>query len=137
MSDTEKIIRGWERCKAKTCPSIFSKEYYDCEYTDGLYCRQDKLIDDTISLLKEQKKLLDLQHSALRGSADMVELLFHKIDELPNVVRCKDCKYRGDTEKCCLAASCEEHDTQYFIMDDDGQWFCADGVKKDETNTNG
>ena len=53
--DREKVISGWERCRKHTCPSIDSKEYADCEYTVGLYCRQDLLIDDTIALLKEQE----------------------------------------------------------------------------------
>ena len=55
MVDRDKIIRAWERCQKDTCPTLFSQEYFDCEYTMGLYCRKDKLIKDTIELLKEEK----------------------------------------------------------------------------------
>lgn len=64
MADREKVIWGWERCMKHTCPSIDSKEYADCEYTVGLYCRQDLLIDDTIALLKEQDETIkELQNA--------------------------------------------------------------------------
>ena len=54
MPDREKVIRGLERCLKHTCPAIDSKEYRDCEYTMGLYCRQDILMHDAIAMLKEQ-----------------------------------------------------------------------------------
>ena len=57
MADIEKVIRGLKRCSEGTCPSIFSKEYEECEYTDGLYCRRDRLIAETIELLKEKEPL--------------------------------------------------------------------------------
>ena len=56
MIDVEKVIRGWERCSKGTCPSFVSKEYAECEYTVGLYCRQDRLIADTLELLKELQR---------------------------------------------------------------------------------
>ena len=46
----------------------------------------------------------------------------------PEIVRCKDCKNRGDVCKC---PKCE--DAYFYIKDtttDD--FFCADGVSKDE-----
>ena len=42
--EREKIRRGVKRCSAGTCPSVLSKEYEECEYTMGLYCRQDILM---------------------------------------------------------------------------------------------
>ena len=54
MADIEKVIRGWKRCSKGTCPSYLSKEYAECEYTIGPYCGQDRLIADTLELLKDQ-----------------------------------------------------------------------------------
>ena len=53
--DKDKILKGWERCK--TCnmsPIENCDSYLNCEYTTGLYCRKDKLIDETLELIKEQ-----------------------------------------------------------------------------------
>ena len=59
MNDIEKIIQAWERCKICDTSPIGSKEghqaYYDCEYTTGKYCRREKLIEETIDLLKKLK----------------------------------------------------------------------------------
>ncbi len=59
MVDREKIIRGLERCIVCSTSAITSAEgekaYRDCEYTVGLYCRQDELLRDVLSLLKEQE----------------------------------------------------------------------------------
>ena len=54
-------MKGWERCKVcdmglSSANPKGTQAYLDCEYTTGLYCRQDKLRDDTIALLKEQKE---------------------------------------------------------------------------------
>lgn len=127
MADREKVISGWERCRKHTCPSIDSKEYADCEYTVGLYCRQDLLIDDTIALLKEQDAEIKRLKGELHGFGDLFHTLSEKtekvIDEQQKIVRCKDCKKRNSWE--CW---------QYFfgrikIQDD---WFCADGEKRDK-----
>lgn len=60
MADLDKVLRGWERCLAGTCTSVCSKEYKECEYTIGMYCNRDKLIYESIALLKEYKKIKDL-----------------------------------------------------------------------------
>ena len=56
--DRNEIIKAWERCKKCDMSVLASEEgrkaYLDCKYTTGLYCRQDRLINDTIDLLKEQ-----------------------------------------------------------------------------------
>ena len=46
------------------------------------------------------------------------------------LVRCKDCKHRGKTEKCLLAAISEEKECPLFILDNRGDWFCADGERR-------
>ena len=49
----------------------------------------------------------------------------------PQIVRCKNCKHRGIVEKCLLAAVSEEKDVPIFILDNRGEWFCADGEKRE------
>ena len=51
----DKVIKGLERCLKGTCPAIASTEYEECEYTDGLYCRKDKLIFDALEILNANK----------------------------------------------------------------------------------
>ena len=46
------------------------------------------------------------------------------------VVRCKDCKHRGIIEKCLLAAVSAEKGVPLFMLDNRGEWFCADGKSK-------
>lgn len=48
------------------------------------------------------------------------------------IVRCKNCKYRGNSGKCVLSAISEEKDFPLFILDNRGDWFCADGKRKNE-----
>lgn len=58
--DIDKIIRGWKRCKvcsmSPIAPLESQKAYKECEYTTFIYCRRDKLIDDTIRILEEVKQ---------------------------------------------------------------------------------
>ena len=58
----QKIIDAWERCKKCDMSVIASEEgrkaYIECEYTTGLYCRQDMLVNDTVALLKEQEGIV-------------------------------------------------------------------------------
>lgn len=44
-----------------------------------------------------------------------------------SVVRCKDCIHKGKVEKCVLAAISEEKNCPLFMLDNYGEWFCADG----------
>ena len=49
----------------------------------------------------------------------------------PEIVRCKDCKHRGDRNKCIVAFVAEKQEMPYFFYDNRGEWFCADGVKQE------
>lgn len=53
--------------------------------------------------------------------------------EMNELVRCKDCKHRGNPDKCVLSAYLISRDMEYplFIIDNRGNWFCADGKRKD------
>ena len=65
MPDINKIIKSWERCKeCHMHPVGTSQAYLDCEYTIGLYCGQDKLIWDTLELLKELSSTLGIVQTA-------------------------------------------------------------------------
>ena len=47
------------------------------------------------------------------------------------LVRCKDCIHRGDSKKCILAAVAKTKNCPVFLVDNNGEWFCADGKMKD------
>lgn len=103
MIDREKVIKGLEHCK------LYNKVNCDkCPYDyngrgEGKSECTAELTSDVIAMLKEQTE----------------------------IVRCKDCKYRGNSEKCVLAAISEEKDFPLFMLDNRGNWFCADGERKD------
>ena len=47
-----------------------------------------------------------------------------------DIVRCKDCVHNGKVGKCVLAAIAEEKGYPLFMLDNCGEWFCADGKRK-------
>lgn len=55
-----------------------------------------------------------------------------KNGQIVEVVRCKNCIYRGKSEKCFLAAISEEKNVSLFMLDNHGEWFCADGKHKED-----
>lgn len=48
-------------------------------------------------------------------------------DRDAEIVRCKDCKWRGNEKKCIVAFVADKQDFPYFFYDNHGEWFCADG----------
>ena len=91
MGKHENVIKELEALKDSMCKNqCYSCSHEFIELGDNF---GTEIVEDAIELLKEQKEILDLQHSSMRGSADMIELLFRKFDE---IVLCKDCKYRGN-----------------------------------------
>ena len=60
-----------------------------------------------------------------------LEMLGYKPDGTPKdmveVVRCKNCIHRGKAEKCVLAAISKEKAFPLFMLDNHGEWYCADG----------
>lgn len=82
-------------------------------------------IEETISYLRchvgtHIERLIQHQNDAIT-----------MLKEQPEIVRCKDCKHRGNSEKCVLSAISEEKDFPLFMLDNRGNWFCADGKRKD------
>lgn len=109
--DREKVIKALECLKEGSyCECCDYKPYDDCI---------KRVATDAIALLKKQ----ETQKFFVDESG--------KITPLPVVVRCKDCVHRGKAEKCVLAAISEEKDFPLFMLDNRGEWFCADGVAKD------
>lgn len=118
MPDTEKVIKGLERCK------LYNKLNCDkCPYDyngrgNGKSECTAELATDALALLKEQKK----QRFFVDSDG--------KITPLPDVVRCKDCKHKGISYECILDRDLEEygsHRTQEY-----DNWYCADGERKEE-----
>lgn len=107
MKNIDEIIEALERCKICDTSIVASKEgrkaYIDCEYTTGLYCRKDILLDDILFFLKKQKQITEHRQ--------------------PEIIRCKDCNNRG-TSDCLIEELCNG-----WIPSDD--WFCADGKRKE------
>ena len=93
--------------------------------TTAAFCLcQRWILKDTIALLKEQESVIE----ALKSDLDETLAV---LGEQPEIVRCKDCKHRGNSEKCVLSAISEEKDFPLFMLDNRGEWFCADGERKE------
>lgn len=45
------------------------------------------------------------------------------------IIRCKNCIHNGKVEKCVLAAIAAEKNFPLFMLDNHGNWFCADGKR--------
>ena len=89
MKDVQKVIDGLERCLKHTCPQVDSKEYYECEYTIGIYCGQDKLLRDAVETLKEQE--------------DKLRVMFNRCEALTSADMCDICALREKCEKLLKA----------------------------------
>jgi hypothetical protein len=122
MTEMEKVIKGLEVCTRPGTRGCFY-DIKECPYDEN-GCRM-ALMRDALSLIKEQ----DAEISRISNA--YLELV-GKASKQPNVVRCKDCKHRGDRHKCIVAFVAEKQEMPYFFYDNNGKWFCADGVKKDE-----
>ena len=145
MQDINNILEAWKRCRKCTMGLIPGNEegtqaYIDCKYTLGMYCMKDKLEIQTIELLEQLKnkcpnececwdaayergKLdakeecenlrLEIAHEALMSST-----LMYQGKEL---IQCKDCKNWNKYYGCLNLSMMPSPD-----------WYCADGVRKNE-----
>ncbi len=55
----------------------------------------------------------------------------HMVDHWTELVRCKDCKYRGNNKKCIIAFVADKQDFPFFFYDNHGEWYCADGERSE------
>ena len=74
------------------------------------------------------KELIYEEVPAMAIDGEIVSTMFQPKQEL---VRCKDCKQRGNADKCVLAAISKEKNFPLFMLDNRGEWFCADGERKE------
>ena len=129
MADRVKVIKGLEIC-ANRVPGKYDRN--KCPYEiDGNYC-EINLTNDAIALLKEQQQQIWELQDQVEYLTDKQKKKFFvysdgKITPLPDIVRCKDCVHRGKVEKCVLAAIAAEKDFPLFMLDNHGEWYCADG----------
>jgi hypothetical protein len=124
MPDREKVIKGLEICIPMKYETNEEKEcrHEQCPYGRENYkpmngCFWD-LMSDALVLLKEQ----EAQKFFVDESG--------KVTSFPVVVRCKDCKHRGDRHKCIVAFVAEKQEMPYFFYDNRGEWYCADGERR-------
>jgi len=82
--------------------------------------------------LTDLKEILKWQKDILGYGAyiDIIDDTVSILKDCPEIIRCKDCKHRGKAEKCVLAAISAEKDYPVFMLDNRGEWFCADGKRK-------
>ena len=75
----------------------------------------------------------------IHGMMDVVDAwnckkIIELLESQAQVVRCKDCKWRGNKKKCIVAFVADKQEFPLFFYDNRGEWFCADGERKDDGN---
>ena len=65
-----------------------------------------------------------LLHPEEPVKSDQVEVI---TEDLPQIVRCKDCKYQSEPELGYTFGTCQMRSGWSPVNDD---WYCADGVRK-------
>lgn len=122
MADIQKVINAWKMFRN-------SNPYQLCDgrefraISEPEYC-MGQMIADTIELLKEQDRII----TSLK--ADLQETL-KVVSEQSNVIRCKDCINRGNPKKCLVAYIGDVKSVPYFYVDNNGEFYCADGKYAD------
>ena len=112
MIDMEKVIKEYEDY-VNSYISLTTSHDYEFEMHKAV-----------LTMLKEQEAEISKISNAYLD-------LVGKASKQPEIVRCKECKHRGNSEKCVLTAISEEKDFPLFMLDNRGEWFCADGARKD------
>ena len=89
-----------------------------------------ELFSAVISGIAAKPEMTGSLEHMIRASAMVIQMIddAETIDS-EQIVRCKDCKHRGNSKKCVLSAISEEKDFPLFMLDNRGDWFCADGKK--------
>ena len=103
--DMEKVVKAWE--------AVLSRDPLDAPWD---------LIDDTLTLLKEQEAAYQGAEELLRQKTILFDDAIKRLKEQEAVVRCGDCKHNA---RCEIAFGCSGN----------REWFCADGEMK-PTQTN-
>ena len=108
----------------------------------GLSIEREKVISEFEDFVKSFSKRDDTYYKGLfvsvltllkeQGKKKFFVDSDGKITPLPDIVRCKECIHRGKAEKCVLAAIAAEKDFPLFMLDNRGEWYCADGKREAE-----
>ena len=89
MTDREKVLKGWQRCKicnpGITATDEAKRAYVECEYTVGLYCDRNRLMNDTIELLQPVKPTWQGDYKAYCGECGK------RIPDYPKARFCRKC----------------------------------------------
>ena len=71
----------------------------------------------------------DEEFDSCRNKA--IDIAINKLEKDSDIVRCKDCTFRGDVTKCIVAHVIKDTGLPLFMFDKHGEWYCADGRRKD------
>ena len=95
---------------------------------------EDAGFDVDVAILKEQekKKIFVDSDGKITPLPDVVWCPDGTPKDMVEVVRCKNCIHRGKAEKCVLAAISKEKAFPLFMLDNHGEWYCADGKREAE-----
>ena len=58
--------------------------------------------------------------------------VWKRFEPVKELIRCKDCKWRGNKKKCIVAFVSDKQDFPLSFYDNRGEWFCADGERKED-----
>ena len=130
MPDIEKVIKGIEscigHCNFNECP-------YFVDSCKEVGCNGNEVLKDALELLKEQEdigKELETAIELIHKKNKRIEKLNAVLNEQPQIVRCGECKHKyyelSDGRIVCTHIDKEGNDEH------GADWFCADGVKKDD-----
>ena len=125
MIDTKKVMKGLECCTECTNDDPFQR-CDECPYNDISISVQDcraVLSAEALELIKEHTIETQVQYN--QGFHDGYN---QAMSEMPEIVRCKDCKYQSEPELGYTFGTCLIRSGWSPVKDD---WYCADGVKKD------
>ena len=106
--DRDKVIKGLECCVKES--EGYIEQCGECPYGANCGCI-DRLLADTITLLKEQDKKVEQLNRYINGFSR---------DAMP-VVRCEDCKHWEQSNGHC----------PFNSIFTNADWYCADGEYKE------
>jgi len=61
---------------------------------------------------------------------DPLDCMANDYPYMKEIIRCKDCKWRGNPKKCIVAFVADKQEFPFFFYDNHGEWYCADGERK-------
>lgn len=106
---------------------MYISEFDGCSGFDREETDQDR--KEAVELIKSQQA--EIERLKEQGKRTFLVDETGKITPLPIVTRCKDCEWRGNKKKCILAFVADKQEFPLFFYDQRGEWFCADGKRKE------